>query len=371
MVTTRTPRSDAIAGRRRHHLMACSNFETGRARIGNPSSQRRRSSARAAADAYRRRGSFRRQVKAIVSRSRGRPGTSVLGGAGSRVRTRSSVSITDAAWNGARPVKRLYKVAPRANTSDRGPIAARSPAICSGSHERGGTAARRSDRSPSRAGIVARPGNAEVGDHRRDLIPRTVGRAVEQDVRGLDVEMQHPGVMDLVNGPRDRRHQPRRNACRQRAACAVRQAAAGDQVEDEVETAVLFTRLVEPDDVGMADPPDRTSLAQPALAILRADPSARAHDLDGHVAGQLRLPRLIDHPHSTSPELAFDHKAGDRGGVLQFRQWCGTASLSDGHMSGQPFHDFLTGGAGRDVRFDRPEMGVSRRFACEPVERFG
>ena len=44
-----------------------------------------------------RRGSFRRQVRAIVSRSRGRPGTSVLGGAGSRVRTRSSVSITDAA----------------------------------------------------------------------------------------------------------------------------------------------------------------------------------------------------------------------------------------------------------------------------------
>ena len=59
------------------------------------------------AEAYRRRGSFRRQVRAIVSRSRGRPGTSVLGGAGSRVRTRSSVSITDAAWNGGRPVKRL------------------------------------------------------------------------------------------------------------------------------------------------------------------------------------------------------------------------------------------------------------------------
>jgi hypothetical protein len=53
------------------------------------------------------------------------------------VRTRSSVSITDAAWNGGRPVKRLYRVAPRANTSDRGPIAARSPAICSGAMNEG------------------------------------------------------------------------------------------------------------------------------------------------------------------------------------------------------------------------------------------
>ncbi len=113
-VSARTARSEATAGRRRHHRPACSSFETGRARIGNPSSQRFRSSASASAEAYRRRGSFRRQVRAIVSRSRGRPGTSVLGGAGSRVRTRSSVSITDAAWNGGRPVKRLYRVAPRA-----------------------------------------------------------------------------------------------------------------------------------------------------------------------------------------------------------------------------------------------------------------
>ena len=67
--------------------------------------------------------------------------------------------------------------------------------------------------------------------------------------------------MDLVDGPRDRRHQPDRDPSRQRAADALRQAAPSDQVEDEVETAVLFARVVELDDVGMADSPDRLGLA--------------------------------------------------------------------------------------------------------------
>ena len=49
-VSARTARSDANAGRRRHQRPACSSFETGRAWIGNPSSQRWRSSASAGRD---------------------------------------------------------------------------------------------------------------------------------------------------------------------------------------------------------------------------------------------------------------------------------------------------------------------------------
>ena len=112
--------------------------------------------------------------------------------------------------------------------------------------------------APGSSPARAIPKSASIGV---DLIPGTVGRTVEQDVRGLDVEMQHPGAVDLVDGPRDRRHQLDCDTRRQRAGDAVRQAAPGDQVEDEVETAVLFARFVEPDDVGMADPPDRLRLA--------------------------------------------------------------------------------------------------------------
>src|SRR5271157_5273836 len=167
--------------------------------------------------------------------------------------------------------------------------------------------------------------------------------------------MQHPGAVDLVDGPRYRRHQLDRDTHRQRAGDAFRQASPRDQIEDEVETAVLFTRLVELDDVGMADSPDRPRLAKPAPAILRTDPDARADDLDGHAAGQLRLPRLIDDPHSTSPKLALDHETGDRGVVLRLRQSCGAASQGDGRINGQPFQNILTSCTYLDMRFHRRE----------------
>ena len=48
----------ASVGLRRTHLAARSSRPTGRARIGAPFSQRRRSSASAAADSYRRAASF-------------------------------------------------------------------------------------------------------------------------------------------------------------------------------------------------------------------------------------------------------------------------------------------------------------------------
>ena len=180
-----------------------------------------------------------------------------------------------------------------------------------------------------------------------------------------------PALVDLVDGPRYRRHQPDRDTRRQRAGDAVRQASPGDQVEDEVETAVLFARLVELDDVAMADPPDRLRLAQPAPAILRTDHSARADDLDGHAAGQLRLPRLIDDPHSPSPELALDHETGDRGGVLRLRQSFGAASRSAGRIErptvpGRP-------DSRRTSRHGLPSPRSANRstIACELAERLG
>ena len=237
-------------------------------------------------------------------------------------------------------------------------------------HERGGTshsvwAGRR------RARVVARPGDAEVGDHRHHLIPGTIARAVEQDVRGLDVEMQHPGAMDLVDGPSDRRHQLDRRPRRQRAGDAVRQATPGDQVEDEVETAVLLARLVEPDDVGMADPPDRPGLAKPAPAILGTDQGGRADDLDGDAAGQLRLPRLIDDRHSPPPEHALDLESGDRGRVLQLRRSSGDSFPADGRISGVAFQDILTICAHLDMSFHGREVRTARRIAREPAERLG
>ncbi len=167
--------------------------------------------------------------------------------------------------------------------------------------------------------------------------------------------MQHPGLVDLVDGPRDRRHQSDRDTRRQRAGDAVRQASPGDQVEYQVETAVLLARLVELNDVAMADPPDRPGLAKPASAILRPDRDAPAHDLDGHAAGELRLPCLINDPHSPSPQLALDHEPGDRGRLFPRREPLGLAILAGRRIGGQPLKDALTVRARFDMGFHRGE----------------
>ena len=65
---------DATAGRRLAHFSSRTHGVTGRAWIGFPSRNRRSSSARVAAEAYRRPGSFSRHFRQIVSRSRGTDG---------------------------------------------------------------------------------------------------------------------------------------------------------------------------------------------------------------------------------------------------------------------------------------------------------
>ena len=64
-----TARSATMAGRRLPHFQARSQAGVGRARIGSPSTNRRRSSASSAAVANRRAGSFSRHFRQIVSRS--------------------------------------------------------------------------------------------------------------------------------------------------------------------------------------------------------------------------------------------------------------------------------------------------------------
>src|ERR1700678_3539150 len=85
-------RKAASAGRRRAHLEARSNGPEGRARMDSPRAKRPRSSARAEDEEYRRRGSFSRQVRQIVSRSAQIPERTRVGLGGSTVRINSRIS---------------------------------------------------------------------------------------------------------------------------------------------------------------------------------------------------------------------------------------------------------------------------------------
>ena len=99
-----TPTIPVPAGFRRTHLAARSARPMGRAQTGSPFSHRPRSSAIASADLYRRPGSFDKQVRQIVSRSRSTFGHAARGRAGSRSRTRARVSSASLPLNGGRLV---------------------------------------------------------------------------------------------------------------------------------------------------------------------------------------------------------------------------------------------------------------------------
>ena len=96
----------ATAGRRLHQSRNRVAAPTRRAAIGRLPSQARRSSATAWALAYRRRGSFSRHFRQIISRSRGTLALSLRGGSGGCSLTMVSVSTTLSPPNGARPVSR-------------------------------------------------------------------------------------------------------------------------------------------------------------------------------------------------------------------------------------------------------------------------
>ena len=112
--TVVAPRA-ARAGCRRAHFAARATAGSGRAWIGRPSRNRARSSARAAADGYRRPAFFCRHFRQIVSRSRGTAGCSRAGGTGSSLMHLQDASRAGVSpWNGGRPVSSSYRIAPRA-----------------------------------------------------------------------------------------------------------------------------------------------------------------------------------------------------------------------------------------------------------------
>ncbi len=125
--------------------------------------------------------------------------------------------------------------------------------------------------------------------------------------------MQDPGPVDLLDRLGHRLQETGRDPRGQRVGGPPGEAAPGDQVEDQVEAPILLARLVERDDVGMADPDHGLGLAEPAFAVLGLGAEVPAHDLDRHPTGQLRLPGLVDHPHPAPPQLAPITKPGIAG----------------------------------------------------------
>ena len=103
------PSAPASFGLRRHQRHARSARLTRRARIGSFARNRPSSSAKSCALAYRRRGSFSRHLRQIVSRSRGMLGLNSRGATGSVSTTCRSSAVNVSPWNGGRPGQQVVQ----------------------------------------------------------------------------------------------------------------------------------------------------------------------------------------------------------------------------------------------------------------------
>ena len=186
---------------------ARSTFVTGRATVGLPSRYRRRSASSAVAEAYRLAGSFSRHLRQMVSRSRGINALSRRGGTGSslitwqhRVHRRGRLERRPTGGH-------AVQCRPQGINIGRRPNLASLPTRLLRRH------VTRRPHDLTRAGQTAiafqRLRQAEVGDPRIAVL-------IEQDVRRLQVTMNHPALVSVFDGLADTADQLGRLSDRQR-----------------------------------------------------------------------------------------------------------------------------------------------------------
>ena len=150
------------------------------------------------------------------------------------------------------------------------------------------------------AGVVVGESEAEIGDPGSHPVPGAVSLAVQEDVGGLEVEMEQAAAVEVPDRAGDRLHQPGRHARRKGFRQSLLEGAAGDVFEHQEEPPVRLAVIIERDDVGVPDARYRTRLAQPAAAwaSARVRPRGSRKDLQGDQTIQARLDRQVDHAHA-------------------------------------------------------------------------
>ena len=136
--------------------------------------------------------------------------------------------------------------------------------------------------------VPASPGQAEVGD---------VGAAVavDQDVRRLEVAVDDPSPMGVVDGPGDRQDQAGRLAGRDRPVLEpAGQGRAVDVLADEVAGPVDPAGVVDGDDPGVPEPGAAAGLAEEPLDLARRPRVLRPRDLQRDDPPELPVDRPVD-----------------------------------------------------------------------------
>jgi hypothetical protein len=164
----------------------------------------------------------------------------------------------------------------------------------------GGHVARRAHNAahwPTRVGLRQNVlGQAEVGDVRLPV-------RVEEDVGRLQIAVQQPALVGVVNSSCHDGHQPGGPDRLRVAADGIGQAAAVDEVHAEVVLAVVLADLVDGDEVRVLEVAGRLGLEAEPLHLLGGRQLARPDHLQGDGAVQANLPGAPDDAHAALGDL--------------------------------------------------------------------
>ena len=270
----------AATGLRRNQRLSRSGQPIGRARIGSPFKNRRRSSASSLAVGYRRAGDLAIAFRQIVSRSRGILSLSWRGGRGSSSIT-CMISIRRLPRNGPLAGEQLVEHDARAVNVGPDVDPVRLAARLLGRH-----VGRRAQHLP----VLGHDGFLGLALGQAEVHQVRLALGIEQDVGGLDVAVDHAVAVGTVEGVANGRDQFRRFAERDRSAGFERaaQRRALDEFLDQVERAVLgLTGLVDRDDAGVLELGCAARFSQEPGCVFRAGEVAGPGNLDRHLAAEL------------------------------------------------------------------------------------
>ena len=142
-------------------------------------------------------------------------------------------------------------------------------------------------------GLVLQRRDAEVL-HLHGAVPQ------HQDILGLDIPVDDAALMRMRQRPRDLAGKVQHLAPLKRAA-PVHILPQGDTVHklhDYVFDIIVVADVIDADDIGVREHGDRVGLGAEGAAKLLVGGHLVAHDLDGHLAVEPPVGRLIDHGHT-------------------------------------------------------------------------